>query len=88
VTFSGTATGAIDRLTFDVTDEYGRIQPSGSASFSNGRFSITIPLEASRRGDDPDGRRYTVRVTAWSGGQQVSATAVAIVPHDLRGRAR
>jgi hypothetical protein len=53
----------------------------------DGRFSMTLLLEASRRGSDREGRRYTVRVIATgTGGQRATATAIATVAHDRRSR--
>ena len=53
----------IDSVSFRIHDEYGRVQPVGSASVTGGRFSITVLLEATRRGQDLDGRRYLLSVT-------------------------
>lgn len=72
-------------VSFNVEDEYGRIRPSGTVGVSDGRFSFTVYLEASRRGQDRDGRHYRVTVTAHDvTGNQASATAEAVVPHDRR----
>ncbi len=42
---------------------------------------FTVPLEASRRGGDSEGRRYTVTVTATGSGTISSAGTIVIVPH-------
>jgi len=68
---------------FTVHDEYGRIQPSGTAVVTNGHFSIRVYLEASRRGPDADGRQYVMTVSATDEeGNRSFAVARAIVPHD------
>lgn len=86
VTFTGTVSdtdSSITTVSFKTGDEYGRVQPKGTAAVTNGRFEITVYLEASRRGADGDGRRYVMRVSASDGaGNGTSATASAIVPHD------
>ncbi len=84
VTFTGTVQGAVSSVAFAVVDEYGHVQPSGTAQVTDGRFTITVHLQASRRGADKDGRRYTLRVTAAAGGQRASAAAFTVVPHDRR----
>src|SRR6185295_17310493 len=69
---------------FQVVDEYGTVQPSGPVSVApNGSYSFTVMLEASRLGNDQDGRRYEIVVTASNNaGLSASATAVVTVPHD------
>jgi hypothetical protein len=47
-----------------VMDEYGQIHPSGSVTLVNGQYAFTVALEASRRGNDQDGRHYTIAVSA------------------------
>jgi hypothetical protein len=89
VTLSGTVTagtapivpGAVD---YSVMDEYGLVQPSGNISFDpGGTFSVGVPLIASRKGNDPDGRRYTIVVTARDQiGNAGSCSITVIVPHD------
>jgi hypothetical protein len=70
--------------TYAVTDEYGSVQPSGRVTLgSNGSYAFTIPLQASRNGDDKDGRQYTITVRAQdNAGNQGSASTVVTVPHD------
>jgi hypothetical protein len=88
VTFTGTASddeSLIHSVTFRIHDEYGRVHPFGSASVTGGRFSITVLLEASRRGQDLDGRRYMLSVTARDLEEnEASASARATVKHDNR----
>lgn len=71
---------------FAVIDEYGLLQPSGSVSIAtDGRYSVTVPLAAFRRGDDRDGRRYTVLITVSDRAGNVGrATTSVLVPHDSR----
>ena len=88
VTFTGTASDdlfPIHSVSFRIHDEYGRVQPSGSASVTGGRFSITVLLEATRRGQDSDGHRYIFNVTARDLEEnEASATALVTVKHDNR----
>src|SRR6266446_6647949 len=69
---------------FSVVDEYGIVQPSGRVTLgSGGNYSLNVLLQASRRGDDSDGRQYTITVTAKdSAGNKGSASTFVIVPHD------
>jgi hypothetical protein len=69
---------------FAVTDEYGIAQPSGAITVAaDGAFSVDVPLVASRLGNDADGRRYTITLTAADLlGNQGSATVIVVVPHD------
>jgi len=73
-------------LMFVVRDEYGQVQPSGPVAVgADGRFSFLVPLEASRLGDDLDGRRYEVVVSARdAAGNRGTASIVIVVPHDQR----
>ena len=74
-------------VAFLVTDSYGAVQPAGPVVIdADGRFSFTVALEASRRGQDKDGRRYDVTVTSLdNAGNRGSATVTVTVPHD-RGK--
>jgi hypothetical protein len=91
VTVSGTITdlgSGVNTSTavYAVTDEYGILQPSGSVAVGpSGKYSFTIQLEASRRGDDPTGRHYTINVRAKdNAGTSGAASADVSVPHDRR----
>jgi Subtilase family/Bacterial Ig domain/Peptidase inhibitor I9 len=92
VSFSGTASDNLSTIrfvSFTVRDEYGRVQPSGKAVVTNGRFSLVAKLEASRRGGDADGRQYVLTVEAVDlEGNHSSATARVVVPHDHRAAQR
>jgi hypothetical protein len=73
------------RATYEVMDEYGLIHRSGAVSVRlDGHYTFTIDLEASRKGNDPDGRQYTITVRAVDDeGNEGSARAIVRVPHDL-----
>ena len=92
VTFRGTASddgSTIRTVSFTVLDEYGRVQPVGTAIVTDGQFSLTTYLEASRRGADADGRQYVLTVKATdSEGNRASATARVVVAHDRGVAAR
>ena len=67
VTVSGSATDAVSGIgsvSFNVIDEYGTTQPSGSVTVqANGSYSFTLSLPANRPGNDKDGHLYTIVVT-------------------------
>lgn len=72
------------RTWYTVEDEYG--EGNTSASFTAGQggdFSIAIPLVASRKGSDKDGRLYTITFHADGEGGSAESRPVAIrVTHD------
>jgi hypothetical protein len=89
VTVSGTITDAGSGVApgteiYEVSDEYGRVQPSGHITLdAKGNYTFTIQLQASRNGNDRDGRLYTITVSAQDKeGNMGSALARVIVPHD------
>jgi hypothetical protein len=90
VTISGKITDAgsgvnASTAAYTVTDEYRLVQPSGPVTLldANGSYSFAIQLQASRNGNDRDGRQYTISVSAQdNAGNQGLASAVVIVPHD------
>jgi hypothetical protein len=67
-----------------VMDEYGQIQPKGGITLSTGgSYTFTVALEASRRGNDRDGRHYTIAVSAKdNAGNLGVASTIVMVPHD------
>lgn len=71
---------------FFVVDQYHEVQPTGSVTMtSDGSFSFPVRLKASRDGNDPNGRRYSINVNASdNAGNSVSATAIVTVPHEHR----
>ncbi|NJD90723.1 MAG: hypothetical protein FIA91_04280 [Geobacter sp.] len=68
----------VKEVTVSVADEYGKYNIQGL------RFGDTIMLEASRDGNDMDGRVYTITavVTDMAGNKTTKSTTV-IVPHDM-----
>src|SRR6266568_2054686 len=89
VTLSGTITdtgSGVNASTaeFAVQDEYGEVQPFGKIALGPaGNYSFTILLRAGRRGNDLDGRHYTITVVAKdNAGNSGSQTSVVTVPHD------
>jgi uncharacterized lipoprotein YddW (UPF0748 family) len=92
VTLSGTLTDTgtgLTGATFRVLDEYGSVQPSIDPVVGGGQtlvgFSRTFQLEASRRGGDRDGRRYTIE--AFLTDRACNTTTLrttVVVPHDRR----
>jgi uncharacterized lipoprotein YddW (UPF0748 family) len=94
VTVSGTATDVgtgLDSITFQVVDDYGLVQPEiaqidgwGSNSLD---WSVAIPLEASRIGQDKDGRNYTIQVTLKDRACNVTTMSTTVsVDHDQRDK--
>jgi hypothetical protein len=89
VTIAGTITdtdSGVDPTTaaYKVTDEYGRVQPSGPLTLGkHGSYAVTIHLQASRHGNDKHGRQYSITVSAHdtTGNEGVETTRV-IVLHD------
>ena len=89
VTLSGTITDAGSGVNahtaeYAVQDEYGEVQPFGKIALGPaGNYSLTILLRAGRRGNDLNGRQYTIRVSAKdnAGNRGVRWTRVR-VPHD------
>ena len=88
VTFTGSVSdneSVITVVSFTTVDEYGKVQPSGVAAVRGGQFQITLPLEARRRGNDTDGRRYAMNVTATDlAGNTGTAAAEVLVRRDRR----
>jgi len=73
--------------TYQVRDEYGAVQPSGPVALSenpDGTFSyaFTVLLQASRRGQDRNGRQYQIVVDAFDNHSSDRAATVVTVPHD------
>jgi hypothetical protein len=91
VVAAGTITDAesgvnANTATYTVTDEYGRVQPTGTVPLApDGSYMFTVWLEAEREETDKDGRRYTIAVKAQDeAGNSGSTSNVALVPHDMR----
>ena len=89
VTIAGTITDAGSGVngstaTYAVTDEYGSVQPSGHATLGqNGSYTFTIQLQASRNGNDKNGRQYIITVSAQdNAGNTGSSSTIVTAPHD------
>jgi outer membrane protein assembly factor BamB len=79
VTISGNATDAlsgVSNASYNVIDEYGVTQPSGSVVMqANGDYSFVLSLPATKNGPDKDGHLYTIVVSASDqAGNSASAT--------------
>jgi hypothetical protein len=76
----------VSSASYQVMDEYGQIQPSGSVTLeADGSYAFTVALQASHRGNDPDGRHYLIAVSAQdNAGNRGGASATVTVPHDQR----
>ena len=83
-TITDTAGCTVTSATYAVADEYRQVQPNGSITVgAGGAYSFTVPLQGSRLGNDSDGRRYTVTVSADSdAGKTGSQVGTVTVPHD------
>ncbi|HWS90318.1 MAG TPA: family 10 glycosylhydrolase [Pyrinomonadaceae bacterium] len=81
------ATSGLAAVTYVVTDEYGAplsIDPRALSGNSAG-WAESLTVEASRRGDDRDGRLYRVTATLTDqAGNTSTAAADIVVPHDRR----
>jgi hypothetical protein len=87
VLITGTVTdnlsGVGPTVGFHVHDEEGVINTTGMAPVHDGAFSFTVMLQASRLGQDKDGRQYTIFVVAHDlAGNTSTRTVVVTVPHD------
>jgi uncharacterized repeat protein (TIGR01451 family) len=89
VTVSGTITDTgsgvnLSSGSFAVSDEYGTVQPAGPFTINpDGTYLFTVNLEASRHGNDKDGRQYTISVFAKdNAGNLGSSSTIVTVPHD------
>jgi hypothetical protein len=71
-------------VSYHVVDEYGNVQPSGTARVdAHGNYSFVVSLQSSRFGQDKNGRHYRIIVTATDeAGNTGSASTTVIVPHD------
>jgi hypothetical protein len=84
---SDTGSG-IKSIHIQVIDEYGTWQPTvpdiGPREIINGNWIRTILLEASRKGNDKDGRKYTIRVTATDNAGNTTVKEIVVVAHMTR----
>lgn len=75
------------QVSYVVTDEYGTSLsiPTRTLSGSSSNWTDELVVEASRNGDDTDGRLYRVVATITdAAGHTSTATADIVVPHDQR----
>lgn len=87
VTISGSITDTPSGVqpnsaTYAVVDEYGVKQPTGSVFLqSNGAYTFTLSLPATRNNKDGDGHKYTitVRATDQAGNTGAASTVVTIL---------
>jgi hypothetical protein len=66
---------------FAVHDEYGRVQPSGPVTIAaDGTYSFSVALRTVVRANDPDGRLYTIHVSAAdnAGNRRAAETFVTV----------
>ena len=85
ITITDTGSGVnVHSAAYAVKDEYGEVQPTGAITLGpGGNYSFTVLLQASRRGSDLDGRRYTINVRARdNAGNSGSKARAVTVPHD------
>lgn len=75
-------------LGYGIEDEYGIYSGTGSFTISqDGAFSLAIPVEASRLGQDKDGRHYVITLYAEDDlGIGISDPLEVLVPHDMGNR--
>jgi hypothetical protein len=91
VTVSGAVTMpsgcTLASTSYSIEDEYGLHTGVGEFTISeNGEFTVPLPVEAWRKGQDKDGRHYTIQILAENeAGTGTSVELEAVVPHD-RGR--
>ncbi|HXG85850.1 MAG TPA: family 10 glycosylhydrolase [Pyrinomonadaceae bacterium] len=90
VRLRGTGSDAVSGLasvSYTVTDEYGTSLsiPTRTLSGNSDSWTDSIDLEASRRGDDLDGRLYRITATITDvAGNTSTATVDIVVSHDQR----
>ena len=85
---SGGAGVNLGSAVYEVVDEYGQVQLRGSLRpGTDGRYAFSVALEASRLGNDRDGRHYAITVSATdNAGNRGSASTTVTVVHDQRSR--
>lgn len=70
------------QTTIKVEDEYGLVEPSVTIT-NQTNINQVIKLEASRKGDDQGGRKYTIKILATDlAGNTSLAISEVVVPHD------
>jgi len=90
VSVGGTGADSVSGLasvSYVVTDEYGSTLsiPTRTLTGNSAGWTEALTVEASRHGDDRDGRLYRVTATVTDqAGHTATATAEIVVPHDRR----
>jgi len=76
----------ISNLWYQLADEYGELDHTENVIYADdGSFEVSIPMIASRKGDDKDGRLYTVLFKAENEvGEAESNETRVVVSHDNR----
>ena len=74
----------IDSAQYQLTDEYGELDKIEDLQVDEGgSFAVAVPMVASRKGDDKDGRLYTVKFVAENeAGVGESVETNIVVKHD------
>ena len=69
---------------YQLTDEYGELDKVDSLQLEDdGRFTVAVPMVASRKGNDKDGRLYTVKFVAENeAGVGESVETNIVIMHD------
>jgi uncharacterized lipoprotein YddW (UPF0748 family) len=83
------AISGLASVSYTVTDEYGATLsiPTRSLSGNSASWTETLLVEARRKGEDLDGRLYTVTATVTDvAGLTSTATTTIVVSHDQRNR--
>jgi hypothetical protein len=81
------ATSGLASVTYVVADEYGAPLSLGPRALTgnSAEWAEALTVQASRRGDDLDGRLYRVTATLTDqAGNTSTAAADVVVPHDQR----
>lgn len=74
---------------YSVEDEYGIYTSVGELTVDqDGAFTLYVPVEAWRYGQDKDGRHYVITLLAEDEAGQATETLNAVVPHDMRDKRR
>ncbi len=76
----------IDNAQYQLTDEYGELDKVDALQLNvDGSFAVAIPVVASRKGNDKDGRLYTVKFVAENeAGVGESVETNIVIMHDNR----
>lgn len=74
----------IDNVQYQLTDEYGELDTVADVLVDeDGRFAVDVPVIASRKGNDKDGRLYTIKFVAEDeAGVGESVETNIVVAHD------